>query len=127
MAKSSFKELQKTWYAKLKETGFKDIEKPEGEGVMPTDRYYPYAFDTLHSTQIAAVEDYYSMARQFLTEYVFASELDRLIWSEYSEGGSVRGIANWLAEKHKITRKKSTVSLDIKRLEAEMKKKYMNG
>lgn len=66
------------------------------------------------------------MARNFLEEHSFRTELDKTIWAYYSEGITVRDIAKLLAEVG-IRKPKSTVWDIVKRLEKLMYIKYKIG
>ncbi len=123
MTPAEFKKLQKLWYDKLKKDGFEDIEW-EGEGAMPVDRFYPRAFDSMHSVQISAIEDYFSMARQFLLEHDFKDEREKVIWGHHSEGLSARSIEAEL-KKSNLKGKKTWIHDTVARLDKIMKQKYM--
>lgn len=88
--------LKKTWYARLKKEGFKDIEKNE---------YILKHYDSYYNRQqnynygIRTQRDlYYSMATHFLNDHKFETELERVIWTYHSEGISQRSITKLLTE-----------------------------
>ncbi len=123
--KPSLKSLQKTWYKKLKDSGFKDIEYKAGivEYTNGLERGAPNLAN-MHPTQYQIIEHYYSMARSFLIDHEFSNEVEKTIWEYYSEGLSVRDISTTL-NKSKIHKPKSTVFDIVKRLEKIMKQRYL--
>lgn len=113
---NDLEKLQKIWYQKLKDEGFKDIEDPEG----PRDggRGAPRV-DNLDEIQMQAIREYYTMARHFLVEFKFKNLIDRLVWEDYSEGVPVRTISVNLKAKGHI-KAKSSIWQRIKKLEKLM-------
>lgn len=117
---STLSKLQKIWYKKLKDSGFSDIEKANGSiGRTKLN------LDNRNFDQIEITQQYYSMARSFLIEHHFESELDKVIWEYHIEGISVRNIAKLLSSTDMKIKKKSTVNNIIRRLEQIMKDKYL--
>jgi len=114
----SLAKLKKLWYQKLRESGFKDIERKDGTVGRGAPRV-----DNLNDVQKQAIQDYYSMCRNFLEEHTFDNEVERFIWSLHSEGTSVRDISNQL-QKINITKKKDATWYVVKRLVALMKTRY---
>ena len=112
---TDLQKLQKLWYKKLKEEGFKDIEDPEGP--RNGGRNASYSFEYINMDQYQAVQDYYSMARQFSHEYAFNEVHNRIIWEYYAEGISVRKISTLLKTEHNIKLAKSAIWRRIKNLE----------
>lgn len=92
----NLKKLQKQWYKKLKKSGFNDIEDTNSpnEFLNTWDSLY---FLTHYSPgQFEAKQKYFTLARQFLEAHVFDTSKEKLIWSLYAEGMSIRGIARKL-------------------------------
>ncbi len=120
-----FKQLQKKWYAKLKDTGFNDIEykgdyiesavpKPlrgKGTATVP-DKFYQ-----------SLTEEYYTLCSQFLNDFKFERPFDKRVWELHTEGFSIREIATSLKTKK---RRKSTIWTIVKKLETEMKRRYLS-
>lgn len=84
-----FLELQKQWYKKLKDTGFEDIEQDEEKlknrtALQNLSKYEPIT--------AAAKEEYYRLAGQFLYEYEFSNDRERVIWELHSDGNSIEKI-----------------------------------
>lgn len=81
---AEFRAKQERWYAKLKRTGFVDIEKnycsPENDLRKARMRDYK------------AVQGYYSAARSFVHEGKFKSNLHLRIWRLHAEGATLRAI-----------------------------------
>lgn len=121
----SLASLKKKWYAKLEKSGFEDAERPE------FDRYALKSssdkFNTADTVRdYYAKTEYYSMARKFLHDYKFSSNLEKVIWEYHTEGISVRNIAK-LLKKVKFKMNKDKVNAVTMRLEKEMKKLYLVG
>lgn len=101
----SLKELQRIWYAKLKQSGFVDIEKKNGQLMSPTssntflDRHSVFRKmsdeNRLETALTArqALEDYYRLARQFLHDFQFKKPYHKKVWELHSEGYPHKGIA----------------------------------
>lgn len=79
--------LQKVWYAKLKETGFDDIEYSNG-GLR---KAYQANANSSVKNQIGR-QEYYAKAAEFAEHYIFKSERNKEIWILYSEGLSLSEI-----------------------------------
>lgn len=100
-----FKDLQATWYKKLKNSGFEDIEKDE-----KYLKFYPLEYFETHYDPIKyqAKEDYYRMAGKFLYDHFFneagnarkdRDQESRLIWQAHAEGTSIRNIVKLIKKK----------------------------
>lgn len=88
MTSPSFRKLQKQWYKKLKEEGFKDIE---------TVGFYMRSAINLRAVATKdreAIQEYYSNATSVLYETEFDNEKDKKIWELHCEGLSVRKVAS---------------------------------
>lgn len=116
----------KKWYAKLKKSGFEDIERHENARFVlksSSDKFTtPEAIRDYY-----AKSEYYSMARKFLHDYKFASKLERIIWEYHTEAISVRDIALLLKNVKVMRANKDNVSEIVIRLASEMKKIYLVG
>lgn len=107
-----FKELQREWYKKLKDTGFEEIEQEDGNLKL----WACHAFKTHYNpTSAGAKEEYYRLAGHFLYQYTFESEQERLTWELHSQGKSIREILIVIAEKGYKSHK-NKVHQTIKRL-----------
>lgn len=115
-----FDKLQDHWYNKIKTDGFVDIEYKDGSN----ERGAPNLKNKT-PVQIEAIETYYTMARHFLIEYEFGREIEKTIWSYYSEGLTYRDIEKVLAGVKIKNLKKSQIKNIISKLEIEMKNKYL--
>lgn len=112
----TYKELRDHWYAILAETGFE-----EAEDVNSPNEY----MITWHSTDFRfkdpdaflARRIYYEWATDVLNWFKFDNERDKKVWTLYADGLTYRQIAAQLD--YKI--KKSTVQLDVKRLEQQIR------
>lgn len=87
-----FIKLKELWYRKLKESGFKDIERSNGrlkakaEDLCLLKRYY-------NEETFKEKQNYYFQASQFYWDYKFESKLQKEIWRLHSEGFSLRQIS----------------------------------
>ncbi len=110
------------WYKKLEQSGFKDIEK---------DEHRLKQWSSKLNTDVVrrnweAKNEYYSMARRFLNNYKFESNLEKNIWAYHAEGISARNISK-LLKKVRINKYFVTISVITRRLAYEMKKMYIPG
>lgn len=116
----SYEKLKEVWYKKLEKSGFEDIEKDEYNLKQHSSRFAePVVVRNWH-----AKSEYYSMAGQFLNNYKFASNLEKVIWEYHSNGISMRNIAKLLKRVKIIKPNKDNINEIISRLIAEMKKMY---
>lgn len=122
----SFADIQKKWYAKLKKSGFEDAERPEGDRFALKNPSEACKRDIVIKDYYAKLE-YYSMARKFIHDYKFESNLEKVIWEYHSEGVSVRNIAKLLKKVKVMKPNKDNVALIVARLADEMKKMYLVG
>lgn len=115
----NLKELQETWYKKLKKSGFEDIESNEDNL-----KVWSSIFFSRHSIeQIQAKQAYYQMATNFLEDYRFESRRDKIIWEYHANGVSYRDITKIL---RKVRIKLSHVSIQhiVHKLQAAMYMMY---
>lgn len=118
-----FMNLQKIWYAKLKQLGFNDIEDTNSpkeflkvwESTNWVKQYTPEAFQDR--------AEYYRLAGLFLHDYTFESFYEETIWRLHSEGKSLRAIEDHFPRLPflKIKCNKETVRKVIQRLVEVMK------
>lgn len=94
MNKKDLADLQREWYQKLKDDGFKDIEYFDAN-MNPQDMMYREAtkFAVASIDTFTSTEQYYIEARQFLHSYSFSTDIDKQIWELHSDGVSYRKIA----------------------------------
>lgn len=85
-------QLKREWYAKLRKSGFEDIEQNESKlkrWSSSSFKYYP--------GQLAQIkQEYYYMATHFLHDYKFETPLESAIWEYHANGISAREIAKIL-------------------------------
>lgn len=78
--KQTLTEAQASWYQKLRQTGFKDIEDSQG-------RLHTWSISFINTKPIRQDRiDYFRLAAQFLHDKKFPSKQAKLIWSMHSEG-----------------------------------------
>ena len=117
MSSQALNKLTKEWYAKLKKSGFDDIEDSEDT----LKRWHTKIFLNASAVSSQAKQDYYRIAGYFLNDYEFKSDYEKKIWELHATGKSMRGIGKQLG-KHK----KDYVNRIIQRLRKEMLKMYAN-
>lgn len=118
--KTSFDKLKDKWYAKLKKSGFDDIER----SAMYLKRDTAYYSQHPHDGQWQEKAAYFQMATNFLEEYKFENRIDQIVWEYHSNGMSMREIAIALkSAKVKMTKDKAFAI--IKRLKVKMFDMYM--
>lgn len=91
-----FLSLQKVWYNKLKGSGFQDIERMHPQlGSLTSHKVSMYITQDYISKcfmKDPSVEEYYRLARHYLTHGSFSSSLDKRIFELFSEGHTGREI-----------------------------------
>ncbi len=85
-----FKELQKSWYGKLKDSGFNDVENFENENMIQPEIF------KVDKVQSFGGSEYYDFCQAVLREYNFERHVDQLIFELHTEGKSVREIEIYL-------------------------------
>lgn len=88
-AKNDYESLKKTWYSKLKKSGFKDIEADSGG----LHTWSSSKFKDHNETTFFAKQDFYFMAGRFYHDHKFKSVKEKNIWKRYADGASMREIA----------------------------------
>jgi hypothetical protein len=116
------KSLQKIWYAKLKKSGFDDIESENGQLRGDASRYIA---ENPHPNLWEATADYYRLANSFLYDNRFDTELEKTIWEYHANGLSARNIAKVLKQVKVKSLSKNTVWRTIVRLRNDMYDIYM--
>lgn len=92
MSSSPSKQLQEYWNQKLKDSGFKDIENPDGflkewvsSRILPSRNH--------NRLKIVAKENYYRLVGNFLYDYKYFTMKEKDIWVRHGEGFSLNEIA----------------------------------
>lgn len=124
--KDSYQTLKTVWYAKLKKSGFEDVEK---------DEYRLKQYAAKFNAQDPGIQygwnfkqEYYSMAREFLNHYKFQTTIDKVIWEYHTEGISCRNISKLLKKvKTLVNPDRNYVFRIISKLKTDMKKAYLPG
>ncbi len=121
----TYEEERKIWYKKLSKS-FQDIEKDEFNFKTGLNSSRFKNSNTLRDYH--AKSEYYSMAGQFLNNFKFSSNLERIIWEYHSNAVSCRNIAKIL-RRVSTSRKfnKDSINKVIRSLVIEMKKLYLVG
>ena len=117
-----FKELQETWYKKLADAGFKDIEHADGS----INSALPFAMRAKDRVFQESLASYANMCATFLNEYNFSSDLEKAIWEYHCEGISIRSISSILRTTGvRSGHSRNYVWCVIKALETVMKNQYL--
>ena len=109
---ASFKALQKSWYRRLKSSGFQDAEDlVGGELVLKQVAAHPYR----GSDELTRVtkEAYYRLLGNHVNQERFESEIDRTILTMFSEGRKIKHICEELIRKG-MKRDRYTVRVRIR-------------
>lgn len=122
---TKLEKLQKVWNAKLKESGFKDIEYGDNQLREPSTRFIRDR--ALNSIEGRAKREYYQLAEYFLNEHKFSSNLERVIWEYHTNAISIRNIVKLLREAKVLDSNRNAIWTILNRLETLMKKKYLKG
>ena len=91
MLKRDLLRLRNEWYAKLKDEGFVDIEKAQLEDYGSDLKRY----NSTQNFKEAQVE-YYERAKEFLLNYEFPNESEKIVWELHSQGMTERKMIAWL-------------------------------
>lgn len=117
-----FKKLQKEWYGRLKDEGFQDAETMREDTMTLKSWHSLYFFSRYGDSpeKIQMGKRYFDLASAFSHEYKFTSEIEKKVWSLFSEGTPCYQIYQIL----KITEWKARMI--IERIHREMMMKYMD-
>jgi hypothetical protein len=119
-----FLALQKKWYKKLADEGYKDIE--QADGLLKSWNFGRKDHIDLGVRAIRA--EYYRLAGQFCYVHKFKSSLEKAIWQMHSEGISIRRISRALWPKNPdIYLDRNRVYITIKKLAKVMIVEARNG
>lgn len=121
--KTELDRLQKAWYDKLKDEGFKDIEADESNLKVPSSNF------RAHCPQSALWDikfQYYSMAEHFLNDYRFANSREHIIWEYHSKGISARNIGALLQQAKLKNTSRMSIFRTIIKLRTAMKAMYLS-
>lgn len=123
--KVSLAELKDKWYKKLAKSGFEDIEDKDHN----LKKFHKNFFSSVPKELRTAKASYYQMAENFLGDYRFTDNIEKVIWDYHSNGISVREISMLLkkAKVRSFIPKKSAIWLIIKRLRSSMYSMYLRG
>lgn len=84
MTRQQLKDLQKIWYQKLKDSGFKDIESSQKKAFNTPTRHTVF--------NLKYIQSYYSACENILERDQFENEIARIIWTLHARGMSNRQI-----------------------------------
>ncbi len=90
-----FKALQKDWYQRLEQEGFKDAEELIG-GDLKLKQSAGYPYRDQHPMTREVKEEYFRVLAQMVQESKFRNETDRFILMAHSEGKKAKTICEEL-------------------------------
>lgn len=111
-----FLDLKDKWDAKLKDSGFVDIEQDETRLINLASNFFRNRFN---ATKYEAKVEYYQIAGQFLHGHKFKNKTEKLIWALHSDGKSIREIVEAL-DKEGVKTYKDRIHKILKTLSKEM-------
>lgn len=114
MKRADFEALQDEWNARLRASGFRDIESPSGD----IEQRHLKASTRLKMD--AGASEYMDAARAFLYTHTFRNEHDRRTWELHVEGETNRAIARTLKTEGIPGGYRKRVDLTIDRLRDAM-------
>jgi len=98
-----FRELRKLWMKKLKDSGFKDIERHHSEYRLVQE--YDDIRLRKHFRSMDSVDYYYSEAMEFLEFHSFKDETDREIWEGHVQGMTARETLRMITRRKPLSRR----------------------
>ncbi len=115
--KDEFRALQITWYEKLSQSGFKDIEKFKGDELVLAQSA-SHCFGNLDALSSFLKASYFRLLAQLIYDEttVFRNEVDRHILIRYSEGMKIKYIVQEL-KMLKMPRDRNSVRFIVRRYE----------
>lgn len=125
MKKHEFVNLQKRWYKKLADSGFKDIENPMTGDLSSKEAQRNYRRDKMPQDLRVAQADYFFILSQlaFNDDTFFRNDAERYILMRYSEGTRICDIVKELIERQ-TPRERKTIRFIIRRYEMAWGLKY---
>lgn len=108
-----FQEIQRHWYERLRDEGFRDIEVRGGDGCSYRSLYHGAPQARAGVGDLVRYEsqgEYYRKAGWFLHDYSFQTDEERLIWSLYCEGVPYRDM------EVRVGKSASTICRTLKRI-----------
>lgn len=86
-----YKDLQKLWYNKIQQGGFKDIEDTK-TGLLK-EWNFNFFRNQFSRVKYESTLEYYEKAKQILLSYGFKTDTQKRVWELHCEGFSERKIA----------------------------------
>jgi hypothetical protein len=111
--------LQREWYKRLKSEGFSDIESMDQDGSMDSPMMSRTASGLAYRYD-SSVEEYYRLARHFLYQGAFESDIAKHCWELHADGSSYREIVKSLPENGFYPYELFWVQGLIRRIQAQM-------
>jgi ABC-type uncharacterized transport system ATPase subunit len=94
LSKEEFSKLQKHWYQRLADTGFKDVEELKDGKLILTEEIGQYHYRKTDAFRILMKEEYFRAICQMVQDIDtrFRNSIDKYILSRYSEGAKIKTI-----------------------------------
>lgn len=121
--KTKFEQLKAKWYKKLEKSGFEDIESDENNL-----KVWSSIFARKNSPEVwQARAEYYQMATNFLEDYKFSNDVEKIVWEYHSNGISMRDISKLLkkARVKSIPINRQDIGVLIRKLKNSMYSMYV--
>lgn len=124
----SCNQLKGNWYAKLGQFNGEigDIEKDEDHLKIWSADKFRQRHAGLQNGGWQAKAEYYQLARQFLSEYKFDKERNKVIWEYHAEGLTLPEIVDTLKKAKVKQSSRATVKSVIKMYKAKMFDLYLS-
>ena len=121
----NYEELRDTWYKKLKDSGFEDIEQDEDTLKRWDSHYFTKRRNLTESGGWQAKAAYYSMAGRFLNEYKFDTPLEQAVWEYHANGLGRRDISKILKAAKLTKLSHASIGIIIYKLKMKMYDMYL--
>lgn len=108
-----FKQLNEEWRAKLRQSGFEDLENRDRDRPLINPIY-----KNKKIKDFEAIQEHFLQATHFIIEGEFESDVEKEIWILYSDGFSITEIMKKVKKGH------GTVQYYIDKIKIRMKKFY---
>lgn len=120
LSHAEFIQLQKEWYQKLRESGFEDIERFDGqEQLVLIQAAYPLRAERDEFLRNCKAEYFRSMALAARDQdTVYRNEVDKYIIERYVDGANIKTIVLELKDR-KMPRDRNSVRFIIRRYEMQ--------
>lgn len=112
-----FRKLKDEWYQKLKDTGFKDEERLDGNMKQWESTAFVYRYN---KHNFAPHQKYFELAGQYLHDGEFLTKKQEEIWKLHAEGATIRAISVRLKKEGFRNVHPATVHAIVKKIKDKM-------